>query len=242
MADYYSVLGVQKTATQDEIKKAYRNLALKYHPDRNKSKDAEEQFKKINEAYAVLSDEQKRKQYDSFGPEGFNRRFTQDDIFRGSNIEDILREMGINLNFGFGTGGDPFGGQFGNAYQEQEPQGVTLNLSFHDIEKGMDREFEVQRHKVCSNCRGSGGEPGSKQVKCPACDGRGNRRVEQNSFFGRFEMITTCSNCMGRGKVFEKACSKCNGKGRTAVREKFRVTVKGSDSEGNEKESRKGWF
>ncbi|MDE1834810.1 MAG: DnaJ domain-containing protein [Candidatus Micrarchaeota archaeon] len=240
--DYYEILGVPRNATSDQIKKAYRELALKLHPDRNKDPKATEHFKEINEAYAVLGDEKKRKQYDSFGAEGFGQRFTSDDIFRGSNVEDLLREMGINFNFGFDDEGSAFGGSGGPfqgfQQQAQEQTGVSLNLSFDDIERGMDREFTVQRYKKCKNCGGSGGEPGSKQVKCAACNGSGRRRIQQNSMFGRFEMISTCDRCAGRGRTFERICHVCDGNGRTIVSERFRVKVEKSESTG-EKDPRR---
>lgn len=233
--DYYDVLGVPRNATQEQIKKAYRELALKLHPDRNKEKGAESKFKEVNEAYAVLGDEQKRKQYDSFGPEGFGQRFTSDDIFRGSNVEDMLREMGININFG----GGGFGGPFGEEFAPPEQNVVTLNLAFDDIERGFDREFEVQRYKTCTNCKGNGGEPGSKQTKCSTCNGSGRRRVQQNSFLGRFEMITTCDRCGGRGKVFETFCKMCRGNGRLLVNEKFRVRAEKTGSSGGSADSKR---
>ncbi len=233
--DYYNILGVPKTASLDQIKKAYRELALKYHPDRNKEKGAEEHFKEINEAYAVLGDEQKRKQYDAYGPAGFGQRYSDEDIFRNFNFEDIFQGMQENL-FDFQTFG---GGQFGG-FQQQEQTGVTVNLSFKDIEKGLDKEFEVQRYKTCSNCRGSGGEPGSKEVKCPGCNGAGRRRIQQNSFLGRFEMITTCDKCGGRGRVYEKICRACRGNGKVVVTERFRIRAEKSDTE-NGSQSKK-WF
>lgn len=221
--DYYEVLGVPKSATQDQIKKAYRELALKYHPDRNKDKAATEKFKEANEAYAVLSDPEKRKRYDTFGPDQFNQQYSQEDIFRGANFQDIFKDLFGSGAFG-GMGGSPFGGSpFGE--EMQQPNAVNLTLSFEDIQNGMNREFQVQHYKRCPNCSGTGGEPGSKQTKCSACNGMGRRRVQQNTMFGRFEMITTCDKCGGRGKTFEKACKTCHGHGQILVTEKFRVKV-----------------
>ncbi|MGI0100243.1 MAG: DnaJ domain-containing protein [Candidatus Micrarchaeaceae archaeon] len=235
--DYYKVLGVGKSASADEIKKAYRELALKYHPDRNKNKDAEETFKQINEAYAVLSDPEKRKQYDSFGPEGFGRRFTEDDIFRGFNFEDIIREFQDNMFSGnFGT---QFGGEM---FSQQEQTGVNLYLSFDDIEKGVDREFQVQRYKTCTNCRGSGGEPGSKLVKCEACGGAGRKHIQQSTIFGRLDMVTACSKCGGNGKVYEKRCSACSGKGKVVVTERFRVKAEPEEPKSKDDRKQKGRF
>lgn len=234
--DYYQVLGVSKNATQDQIKDAYRELALKWHPDRNKDKKAEAVFKEVNEAYAVLGDPQKRKQYDAYGPEGFGQRYTEDDIFRGFNFEDIIREFQDNMfagGFGAPFGSDIFG-------QQAEQTGVNLYLSFDDIEKGVNREFQVQRYKACDNCKGTGGEPGSKQIKCPKCDGKGRMHIQQSTPFGRFDMVSTCNRCGGRGKIYEKTCKVCNGNGRVVVTEKFRVTAESSEKpKGNEKKGGK---
>ena len=218
-----------KNASQDEIKRAYRELAMKYHPDRNKDKDAEAKFKEINEAYAVLGDEQKRKQYDTYGPSGFGQRFSEEDIFKGFNFEDIFKQMQDNV-FGFSG----MGGQFGDMFNEAEQTGVNINLQFSDMEKGFDRTFEVKHYKTCSNCRGSGGEPGSRQIKCESCNGTGRRRMQQNSILGRFEMITTCNRCSGRGKIFESACKVCRGHGRVIATEKFRIRAESVDSAGKE--------
>ncbi len=218
--DYYEVLGVPKGASQEQIKKAYRELALRYHPDRNKDNDAEAKFKEINEAYAVLGDEQKRKQYDAYGPAGFGQKFSEEDIFRGFDFDQVFQNMQEGL-FGFQN--------FGGFNEPPEQTGITLNLSFEDIERGMDREFEVKRFKTCPNCRGSGGEPGSRDIRCPACNGSGRRRVQQNSFFGRFEMVTVCDKCRGRGQLHEKSCRSCRGKGKVVVNERFRIKVEQSD-------------
>jgi molecular chaperone DnaJ len=231
--DYYSILGVGKGASADEIKKAYRAMAMKYHPDKNKEKGSEDRFKEINEAYAVLSDPEKRQQYDTYGSDQFNQRYSSEDIFKGFNFEDILKNME-------GMGFSPFGGSpFGN-FEEPEHTGVNLNLSFEDIERGMDREFEVQRNKRCEHCNGSGGEPGSKLTKCDTCNGSGRRRIEQNTMFGRFQAVTVCNVCGGRGKTYEKLCRECRGNGKVLVREKFRVKVEkeGKDKDDPDKKKR----
>lgn len=225
--DYYEVLGVPKNASVDQIKKAYRDLALKYHPDRNKDKSAEAKFKEINEAYAVLGNEDKRRQYDAYGPDTFGKTFSQEDIFRGFNFEDILKEMNSNM-FNFGSFGNVGEEMFGGGAQQQN--GVNLYLPFNDIERGIDRVFEVQRHKTCPNCKGSGGEPGTKQVKCTACSGSGQRRMQSNSFLGSLQIVTTCDRCGGRGKTFESRCKTCRGNGSIVVTERFRVKAEKEDS------------
>lgn len=217
--DYYELLGVKKSASPEEIKRAYRELAMKYHPDRNKEKGSEEKFKEINAAYAVLGDPEKRKQYDAFGPEGFGQRFSEEDIFKGFNAEDIFRNL-FNQGFGFGGGFGPFEG-----FQEQEPTGVTLNLSFDDIENGMDREFQVQHYARCKHCEGKGGEPGSKQTKCAACDGKGMKYSQRNIAFGMFTQMTICDRCMGKGKSYDQPCKECRGNGKILINERFRVKV-----------------
>ncbi len=227
MTDYYSTLGVSKGASQDEIKKAYRDLALKYHPDRNPSKEATERFKAINEAYAVLSNEDKRKQYDAYGPEGFSQRYTEQDIFRGSNIQDILKEMGINFNFGFG-GQDLFGGMFGTGQQQGDVgQSILyrMDVTLQDVAKGAAKEITVKHVKTCSVCGGSGGDPRSRISKCSECRGTGYRTVIQNSFFGRIQTTSVCSRCMGKGKVYEKKCRACGGKGGIVTTEKVQVRI-----------------
>lgn len=230
--DYYKVLGVAKTASQDEIKAAYRNLAIKHHPDRNKDKgkEAETKMQELNEAYAVLSDAEKRQQYDAYGSEGFNQKFTQEDIFRNFNFEDIFQQFG-------GMGGGGFG--FGGMEEQQEQTGVNLYLSFDDLEQGVDKEFEVQRLKACDYCSGTGGEPGAKQVKCEVCDGHGRRRVLQNTIFGRFEMVTPCNKCRGRGKVYEKVCKECRGEGKVLVRERFTIKAGMPPKDGKKEDNRR---
>lgn len=218
--DYYEILGVPKNASSDQIKEAYRKLVLKYHPDVNRDSKSEMKMQELNEAYAVLSNPEKRQQYDMFGPQQFSQRYTEEDIFRGFNFEDILKDLQGNF-FGFSD----FGGQAGNPFSDVEQSGINLFLQFNDIERGFEKEFSVQRYKQCPRCRGSGGEPGSKVMTCPECNGRGQIHRRQRSFFGMFESITTCGRCGGRGKTYEKRCSQCNGSGRIAVTERFRVRV-----------------
>jgi len=232
--DYYDILGGGKGASTDDIRKAYRNLALKFHPDINKNKEAEARMREINEAYAVLSDADKKKQYDTFGPEGFGKRFTADDIFRGVDFEDIIRQFQEGV---FTGGGGPF---TTDIFEQPEQTGVNLYIPFDEIERGSEKEYEVQRQKTCENCKGTGGDPGSKITKCPQCNGTGNVHVQQNTMFGRFSMVSTCNKCRGRGRTYERTCKECRGNGKILVREKFRVKV---DTVGKEnKESKKGRF
>ncbi len=240
--DFYKVLGVNRTATQEEIKDAYRRLALKYHPDVNKSSDAEAQFKEINEAYAVLSDPKKRRAYDAYGPEGFGQRYTEEEIFRGFDFEEILKDL---QKFGFGAGA--FGsGPFGMS-EQQEQKGVELYLSFSEIEKGIDKELSVQHYKRCERCNGTGGEPGAKLLRCERCDGKGSIHMRQRTPFGIFDMVTPCNACGGKGRYYEKACTACKGKGTVLTTERFRMRVERTgrqqrqDGDGREGRQR-GWF
>ena len=228
--DYYDLLGVKKNASPDEIKQAYRNLALQFHPDRNKSKDAEERFKSINAAYAVLSDPQKRQQYDMLGSTQFNQRYTPDDIFRNFDFEKIFKDLGININ-GAGGFGDIFG--FGGAgpgrarQRAQYEENLSLNLSMTDMEKGIDKELEVQHYRTCSNCGGSGAEPGTKTPPCPECNGRGaiQRGGQGGGMASFFFMQSVCGRCGGRGRINEKDCRICRGRGEALVKERFRIRI-----------------
>ncbi len=228
-ADYYSMLGVPKNASEVQIKDAYRRLVLQFHPDINKDPKASERMREINEAYAVLGDPAKRRQYDMMGPGAFSQRFSEDDIFRNFDMESILRSFGMNMSdmsnfqnmFGFGQQQ-----QRPSAYQQQQ---LSLNIPLADLERGLNRSFTVQYYKRCSNCNGKGGEPGYKDARCPECNGTGVvRRKSANSAFGfpSFFMITsTCSRCGGAGVIHEKVCHVCRGRGQVLVKEKFRVKV-----------------
>ncbi len=234
--DYYEVLGVPKNASADEIKKAYRNLALQLHPDRNPSKEASERFKEVNEAYAVLSDPEKRKQYDSYGPAGFSQHYSQEEIFRNFDFDQIFKDMGVNFgSMGMGGPDDLFGGLFGQAARSRNAgQSILyrMNLTLEQIAKGTQQEITVRHVKKCSNCDGTGAEPGSRIVKCPECNGRGQVATVSNTFFGRMQTVTTCPRCGGRGKSYEKKCRVCSGKGGVVANEKLTVTIPAGLSEG----------
>ncbi len=225
--DYYKVLGVQKGASADEIKKAYRELALKYHPDRNPDKEATERFKEVNEAYAVLSDPEKRRQYDAYGPAGFGQKYSEEEIFRNFDFEQIFKDIGIN--FGFGSGGQPFGSFFeqGAARQGGEGQSILyrMELPLDEIADGVQKEISVRHVKVCDRCKGSLAEPGTKVIRCPECGGTGRIVTTTNTFFGRMQSVAACRRCGGRGKSYEKRCRKCNGKGGVVDTERIMVTI-----------------
>lgn len=221
--DYYSILGVQKDATQDEIKRAYRKKALELHPDRNKDKDTEAKFKEVNEAYAVLGNPEKRQQYDTYGPEAFSQQFSQEDIFRGFNTSDIFRDLfggsGFGSFGGFDFGGSSFGGQGGNSVM------YHMNVSLRDAANGAEKEVSLRHVAKCDRCNGAGAEPGSKMIKCNTCNGAGRVRRASNTIFGSMQVVTTCSECSGTGKIFERKCRTCLGKGGYVKTEHVHVNV-----------------
>ncbi len=231
--DYYDVLGVQKTASADEIKRAYRDLALKLHPDRNPSKEAGEKFREINEAYAVLGDPEKKKQYDAYGPAGFGQRYNEEEIFRNFDFNQVFREMGINIG-GFGDS-DLFGSFFGQGGRQGDVgQSILyrLDLTLEQIAHGSQQELTERHVKRCDNCKGGGAEPGSKTIKCPECNGRGQVAQVSNTFFGRMQTVTTCGRCRGKGKIYDKRCRVCGGKGGVVATEKINVTIPAGVTEG----------
>lgn len=225
--DYYEILGVDKKAPQDEIKSAYRKLAMKYHPDRNKSPDAEEKFKEISEAYAVLSDQNKRQQYDLYGHPGIDMRYTQEDIFRGVDFEDIFRDFNLG-GFGFGRGGSIFDIFFGGGRREGPRRGsdilYELSIDLEDAASGKKVELEVPRAETCDVCGGSGAKPGTSPKTCPACRGTGQVSRTQSTPFGRFMTTSTCGTCRGSGEVIDTPCASCHGSG--AVQRRRRIEVK----------------
>ena len=217
--DYYEVLGVQKNASQDEIKSQYRKLALKFHPDMNKSPDAPEYFKEVSEAYAVLSDLEKRKIYDTYGHAGVDNRYTAEDIFRGSrvNFEDIFGS-GFESIFEsiFGGGGFRFGGfDFGGFGRERGADLVyDTTITLEDVLKGKREEIELPREVDCENCKGSGCAPGTSLRTCSVCNGHGQVRTSRSSGFSTFVTVQPCNTCRGQGKIIERPCSKCKGNGK----------------------------
>ncbi len=235
--DYYEVLGVEKNASKDEIKKKYRKLAKKYHPDMNKNdpKKAEEKFKEISEAYGVLGDETKRKQYDMYGHAGIEGRYSQEDIFRTINFEDIFGEMG----FGFGGFEGIFDTFFGGARQRR--RGPTRGNNLHydmeiDLEDsafGTKKTIKVPRLESCKTCQGSGAKPGTSPKTCTACGGSGQIRDVKSSGFGQFVRIMPCRSCRGSGEKIEHPCTDCHGKGMVRKYRKITVDVPAGVDSGN---------
>jgi molecular chaperone DnaJ len=243
--DYYEVLGVSKDATLDQIKAAYRKLALQYHPDRNKSPEAEEKFKQISEAYAVLSDETKRAQYDQFGHEGFQGRYTQEDIFRSANFEDFFRDFGFGGGFDsifdslFGRSSSSFGRSWGRNRErevyEQRGSDLTfqLDLKLEEIAFGTSKEVMITRNETCEVCKGSGGSLGSPPKTCPDCGGTGQAQNVSTSGFSRIIRLVTCRKCDGRGKIFDNPCEECDGKGDVRRTRRIQVNIPAGIEDGS---------
>lgn len=234
--DFYDVLGVQKGASKDDIKAAYRKLALQFHPDRNKSPEAEEKFKEISEAFAVLSDDDKRRQYDAYGREGVYQKYGQEDIFRGADFQDVFRDTG----FGFGGGFDDifsafFGGPRRSAGRPRRGGDLTLHLQV-GVEEAVGevtRELEIPRTELCSVCSGSGAAPGSSPRKCSQCGGVGQVQKMQNAGFARFIRVETCSKCRGTGNIIDNPCKECKGSGHVRRQRKIRVQVPAGVDDGH---------
>lgn len=218
--DYYEVLGVSKSATPEEIKKAYRQLALKYHPDRNPDdKDAEEKFKEAAEAYSVLSDENKRARYDRYGFAGMNGGSASGGGFGGGfgdfDLNDILNSVfGRGFDFGgFNFGG--FGGGSGRggvARQRGSNIRVKVKLNLQEIAKGVKKKIKVNKYVTCDHCHGSGSENGATET-CPTCHGRGQVVQTVNSFFGAMQTASVCPTCGGTGQIIKNKCKHCQGEG-----------------------------
>ncbi len=220
--DYYTILGIAKNASPEEIKKAYRKKAMEFHPDRNKgSKEAEEKFKKVSRAYEVLSDEQKRKLYDAHGEAAFEQGGPGGPGagrggFRGADPMDIFNQM-------FG-GGNPFSDMFGGG-GSQESTGEDLRhdikLTLEEAASGVSRKITYRKHVTCAKCSGSGAEPGSKKSRCPTCHGQGH--IVRSS--GLFAMRQVCPTCQGEGEKIEKPCKACAGEGRVVAEHSVDIKI-----------------
>jgi molecular chaperone DnaJ len=221
--DYYEVLGVSKTASDDEIKKAYRTLAKKYHPDVCKDADAEEKFKEVQEAYDVLSDPQKREQYNQFGHEGLNGNGGFGQGFSG-----------FSSSGGFGGFEDIFSSFFGGGSSSRQRQNgavrgrnlkVSVNLTFEEAAFGVEKELNITKYDTCKDCSGTGAMSKNDIGICSNCHGTGRVYVEQNTFFGRVRQESACPNCEGTGKVIKNKCSTCHGEGRIKQTSKLKVKI-----------------
>jgi molecular chaperone DnaJ len=236
--DYYEILGVKRNATAEELKKVYRELALRHHPDRvpqERKKEAEETFKEISEAYAVLSDPQKRALYDQYGHTGVDQKYTYEDIYRGTDFNSVFEGMG---EYGFGgslfenlfgdLGFDVFGtrGRKQTRSQSAAPAKgrdleIAVAVSLEEAHRGSEKSISVPRYEECPVCGGSGAKKGTSRAKCPDCGGTGKRIVSS----GIFQMAQTCGRCGGTGTIVSTPCENCRGEGRVKATRTLTVTV-----------------
>lgn len=230
--DYYEILGVPKDAAQQQIKKAYRSLALKFHPDRvptEEKPEAEQKFKEISEAYGVLSDPKKRSMYDQYGHAGIDQQYTTEDIFRGADFGSIFEESGLGDVFsqffgdmGFDILGGGGGGR-GRGRRTRRGRDVQyeIDITLEEAFSGVAKKIQIPRDEHCAHCNGSGAKPGSKMKTCTSCGGRG--QVVMSSGF--FRMQQTCSACAGQGQIITEFCAHCHGKGMVRVVRKIDVNI-----------------
>jgi len=234
--DYYEILGLSKNASTDEIKKAFRNLARKYHPDVNKAADSADRFKEINEAYSVLSDPQKRSQYDQFGHAGpgFGHAYRQaggaGPGFEGFDFSDLFRG---GFGGGFGGGGfedifETFFGGGGGRRRAGPKRGDDLrydiSITLEEAAEGLEKEIPLPHYVACQTCKGTGARPGTKPEKCSTCKGSGQVRHMQRTMLGSFTQIAGCPDCQGSGEVINSLCVECHGRGQ--VKKTHKVMVK----------------
>ena len=205
--DYYEVLGVTKASSSDEVKQQYRKLALKFHPDRNQSSEAGEHFKEISEAYAVISDPEKKQIYDQHGHAGVDGRYSTEDIFRGAQgggFDSIFESI-------FGRGG---GGGFGFNQQRGSDLLYETSVTLEDVLHGKKMEINLQKQIQCDICNGSGAKPGTNKKTCGTCNGQGQVRQTRNMGFASFVTAAPCSACRGQGSIIETPCNECKGQGK----------------------------
>ncbi|MEW6040012.1 MAG: DnaJ domain-containing protein, partial [Elusimicrobiota bacterium] len=229
--DYYEVLGVSKTSSQSEIEQAYRRMAVQYHPDRvaaDKKEEAREKFKEISEAYAVLSDPQKRKQYDMYGHAGIDSRYTAEDIYRNVDFSSIFQDLGFGssgFESFFGDIFDFFGGTRQAARKRGPERGVDIEvpavITLQEASRGAEKHLQYYHTEVCPVCDGSGAKPGSSKKTCPVCRGTGQQSA---SYGGFLTFAQTCQKCRGTGEVIENPCKECNGRGK--IKKSSGITVK----------------
>lgn len=223
--DYYEVLGVSKDASKEEIKKAYRKLSKQYHPDINKEADASEKFQEVKEAYEVLSDEQKRAQYDQFGHQDPNQGFGGGGFggAEGFGFDDIFSTF-----FGGTRRRDP------NAPRKGDDLQYSMTIDFLDAVFGEETEIEIPKDETCETCDGSGAKPGTSKKTCPYCEGTGQLNVAQDTPFGRMVNRRACHHCEGTGQIIEEKCTTCRGAGKVRKMKKIKVTVPAGVDDGQQ--------
>jgi molecular chaperone DnaJ len=225
--DYYEILGVPRNATEDQIRRAYRQQALKFHPDRNKEAGAAEQFKEVTEAYEILRDSEKRSMYDRFGHAATDGPFGAGGFggFGGFGFEDIFETF-----FGAGT--------TSRTRRTRAQRGADLRhelqLTFEESVFGCEKELEVARHESCETCHGSGVEPGTEPTTCPRCSGSGELRRATQTVFGQFVNVSLCDRCQGEGRIITTPCNTCQGRGRRPLSRHLRVTVPAGIDDGSQ--------
>ena len=233
--DYYEVLGMHKNASLDEIKKAYRELALKFHPDRvphEQKKEAEEKFKDISEAYAVLSDANKRALYDQYGHSGIDQKYAQEDIFKGADFSSVFQDLGdyglggglfdeifSDLGYDF-FGGRPSQGSGGSRRRGRDLQ-ISVSITLEEAATGIEKTITVPRYETCPVCSGTGAKPGTRKISCPQCKGSGRTVVSK----GFFQLAQACSRCTGEGSIIQSPCPECQGQSRIKVTRKIKVKI-----------------
>jgi molecular chaperone DnaJ len=229
--DYYEILGVARDADQKAIKDAFRQLAMKYHPDRNKAPEAEEKFKEIAEAYAILSDPDKRAKYDTGGFEGV-ADFSAEDLFGGIDFGDIFSGMGFGFDFGNGGGNSIFD-RFFRHHRRGPAKGrdveVQVLVSLDEINNGSEKSIRLGHPITCTNCKGTGAEPGTKPRKCETCGGSGQkvtaRKETKDKSSVMFQQISVCPTCHGQGVFIDNPCKKCHGTGQLEKAESLKVKI-----------------
>ncbi len=232
-SDYYEVLGISRSADPNDIKKAYRKLAMQYHPDKNQGDTkSEEKFKEVSEAYEVLKDPEKRRRYDQFGHSGLKGDFSS---FGGFEF-DLADALKTFMSEGFG-----FGDFFGNAGQGRSRRTrtkgpdlqINLKLTYEEIASGTTKKIKLKRYTSCEICEGSGVKRGSSPTECPICHGTGEVRQVSKTIFGQFINVTTCSQCGGEGRIIKDPCPECSGEGRVKTNATISVNIPAGVSSGN---------
>jgi molecular chaperone DnaJ len=228
--DYYEILGVSKSADDNEIKNAFRKLARQYHPDVNKEHDAEEKFKELNEAYGVLSDKEKRARYDRFGKAGLNNNG-----MGGGGYQDFTGDFGdifedLFSGFGFSSGGR----RSRKSPRRGRDMQMQITLTFEEAVFGVEKEIEFARDETCTRCNGNGAEPGTSPVKCSTCNGQGEVRQVRQTFLGQMVQTATCPACNGRGETISSPCKTCRGNGLERKKVKKKVQIPGGVDAGTQ--------